>query len=137
MTDMNAQDHVKAAQSYIRRRENGGLGTPGGPWTDLAYLHLRTAEVLGQLAPAVEVVDPITQAIIWKEPLGLCPTCGASDKHSDLTRTQWLAHHEEYYQGSRDHGADKSAANDWADGRTEQRFGPEPMPPDPRDGTNR
>lgn len=133
---MTPEEHVHDAHGWINKAEDAGADHYRRRYLDLAYVHLRAAEV-GWQSPAVEVVDPTTEAIVWKGSSNICPTCGASEKHSDITRTQWLAHHEEYYQRAREHGADKSTAGDWADGRTQQRFGTEPMPPDPRDSPNR
>lgn len=54
---------------------------------------------------------------------GAWPTCSSG---SALTRTQWLAHHEEYYRDSQENGANKVDAAYYADRKNEERFGPCP-----------
>lgn len=143
MTEMTARDHVQAAQNCIRRLENGGLGSPAGPWATLVHAHLRAAEVIGQLErieqearPVVEVGLPGPDDRPQAESPAPCPTCLSADHGAGLSRAQWIAHHDEFYATSRDFGSGKSQAVDYADSRMQERFGSEPMPPDPRDGTN-
>lgn len=103
------------------------------------YMQLRVLNE-GRQAFHREVLDVLTAA---KDPDGSlrseqpaaatsCPVCGnegycfGCDPGVELTRTQWLAHHEDAYRDSQEYGADKVAAAHYADRRTEDRFGPCP-----------
>jgi hypothetical protein len=60
-----------------------------------------------------------------------CMVCGREGGHwvclsGELTRQQWLKHHEDYYRQSQEMGANKVNAAYWADDQMEGTFGPEP-----------
>lgn len=60
-----------------------------------------------------------------------CCVCGKPDlvafcTAGDLTREQWLKHHEDLYLEARKRGSDKGRATHWADDWMDERFGPCP-----------
>jgi hypothetical protein len=63
----------------------------------------------------------------------VCRECGkpgvlviCTEEDGPLTREQWLAHHEHFYQESREYGADKNGAVAYADRQMYETFGEMP-----------
>jgi hypothetical protein len=101
----------------------------------LGVLEKITYEGPSEAGATAQVVETVTRP---------CPVCGREGVpygvclSGELTREQWLAHHEDFYRESQQFGSNKVNAAAWADGQMETRFGPEPSAgPSQQEGEDR